>query len=85
MSKGVWQQLSKREVRQQVELFQETGTNDNNEKQQRGRIRDKTEGIGASESAAGLVRHVLLISCLTATFHLNLPIKIQFRPFLRRL
>lgn len=64
-------------------MFQETGTNDNNEKQQRGRIRDKTEGIGASESAAGLVRHVLLFSCLTATFHLNLPIKIQFRPFLR--
>lgn len=50
-------------------------------RQQRGRIKDKNEGDG-SESAAGLVRHVLLISCLTATLHLKLLIPIQFRPFL---
>lgn len=52
----------------------------NNGKEQRERIKDKNEG-DRRESAAGLVRHVLLISCLTAALQLNLLISIQFGPF----
>lgn len=44
-------------------------------------LKTRTNGMGA-ESAAGLVRHVLLISCPAATLHLSLLIPIQFRPFL---
>lgn len=62
-------------------LFQATGMSVNNGRQQRGGIKDKNDG-DASESAAGPLRRVLLISCLAATLHLSPLPSIQLRLFL---